>query len=200
MTAFPLPSACFLLLSCAYLPGASATGDEGITSRNTGDYAGLKAEPWKESLPSKLPPYPADRDLVALRSDLAESGYRYYIDRRTLSRGKDLVVRYVIVLRSSTGSSNVFYEGMRCGLKGQVKTYAFGDGRGSFRPNRAAAWRPLVGNGAYAYRPLLHDYYFCRQGEVPRSVKEIRRQIALMRVHGGEWTSGDASYFEGTKD
>jgi len=147
-----------------------------------------------------MPPFPAQRDLVALRSDLVGNGYRYFIDRRTLRRGKDSVIRYVIVLRSGGGASNVFYEGMRCGLKGQVKTYAFGDGRGKFRPNGAAAWRPIHGQGAYAYRSLLHDSYFCRQGEVPRNVKEIRRQISLMSVHGGEWTTGDTSYFGGTRD
>jgi len=72
-------------------------------------------KPFKEDAVT-FPAPPVDRDAVPF--DVAggrnESPLRFAIDPKSVSIGKDNVVRYTVLITSKTGARNVNYEGLRC--------------------------------------------------------------------------------------
>ncbi len=80
------------------------------------------------------------------------------IDPDTLTVGSDGIVRYVVVMRNSTGSINAAYEGIRCEAD-QVKTYARQGSSGTWALVENAQWRNLTDN-----MPSRHAHALARQG------------------------------------
>ncbi len=80
------------------------------------------------------------------------------IDPATVSIGADGVVRYVVVMRSPSGSVNAAYEGILC-TKGEVKTYARAGTNGNWVAVKQPEWRPLTDN-----LPSRHAYAIAKQG------------------------------------
>lgn len=116
-------------------------------------------KPAPEEAQVELPAYPAAARLVEFDMNNA-SGFRYYIDSATLSVDKkEGVVRYVLVVRSSSGVQNVTYEGLRCETA-EHRFYAFGRPDGTWSRSRAG-WRSLR-QGQPLQRVLYADY-FCPQ-------------------------------------
>ena len=76
-----------------------------------------------------LPAYPKPENLV--RFDADASAYQIYVDATTITVGDDEVVRYVLVLKTAGGASNVSYEGLRCTARDRT-TYAFGRNDGTW--------------------------------------------------------------------
>ena len=66
----------------------------------------IEENEWKEA-ESKLPPFPRDENLVDLRLDYPGSRFSYFLDSDSLKPGDDGVVRYTLVIRSTSGASNV---------------------------------------------------------------------------------------------
>jgi hypothetical protein len=62
---------------------------------------------------------------------------KYFIDASTLSVGSDRIVRYVLVVRTSGGASNVSFEGINC-KELTWKHYATGRSDGTWTKSRAA--------------------------------------------------------------
>jgi hypothetical protein len=76
---------------------------------------------WKEL---DAPPPPAFELSRLLPFEVsAGSTLKFGIDPATLQLGSDGILRYVVVARSSTGTVNAMYEGLRCST-GEVRTYA----------------------------------------------------------------------------
>ena len=131
-----------------------------------------KAEPgseWKEQQIA-LPPYPSADELVDINLSLKDSPFTVLIDPASVSVGKDRVVRYTVVLRSSTGAENVAYEGIRCSNR-MVQRYAYGSG-GQFYPARNPGWRYVRKNRQDNYLAELMGYFFC-----PLPSGDAQRQI-----------------------
>ena len=130
------------------------------------------------------PAYPAAANLIEFAVD-EERGFRFFVDRASLSPGKDGVVRYVLVARSSEGAQNVTYEGVRC-TSAEQRVYALGRPDGSWVAARAP-WRPLA---APRHRTLYREY-LCPDGRPVRSaeagVRALERgaQSYRSRVEGG---------------
>ena len=81
------------------------------------------------------------------------------IDPDTLSVGaNDGVVRYVVVMRNASGSSNAAYEGILC-TTGEVKTYARAGTSGNWVAVKQPEWRALTDNF-----PSRHAYAIAKQG------------------------------------
>ncbi len=135
-----------------------------------------EGETWKEG-GIELPPYPEEADLVEFQVDDPLARFRYFIDGRHLKVGEDQVIRYTLVIRSSSGSDNVSFEGIRCSTK-TFKTYAFGNGRGELRPLKAPIWEQVKRNGPYRYHLSLRELYFCKPNQYePYNAKEIVRLL-----------------------
>jgi hypothetical protein len=136
-----------------------------------------EGEAWKE-IDIKIPPYPDDGDLMELPLDVAnQSRFTYYMDEESLEVSeKDYVVRYTLVIESKRGTRNIFYEGMRCNTL-EYKTYAFGTGKGKFRPSRKPEWKSMFDSGYKKLRMDLMEFYLCDPRKLPRKKHEIVTRI-----------------------
>lgn len=94
-------------------------------------------------LPVEMPPY------VTLK---------FGIDPTTVALGSDGVVRYVVVMRNASGSTQAAYEGILCST-GQVKTYARATSSGSWTQVRDPQWREMTDN-----LPSRHAFAISKQG------------------------------------
>jgi len=110
---------------------------------------------WQELEAPAPPAYSRDK-LLALEMPPYVS-LQFGIDPATLSITADGIVRYVVVASNAGGSSNAFYEGIRCAT-GEVKTYARANSAGHWTVVKEAPWRGLKAN-----QPSKHAIAFARQ-------------------------------------
>ena len=116
------------------------------------------------------PAYPAAANLVEFRV-IDAGGFRYFIDRASLSTSKEGVVRYVLVAQSSEGVQNVTYEAMRCAAAEQ-RVLAVGHADGSWVAARGD-WRRIA---TPRYLTLYREF-FCPQNEPIRTAAEGVRAL-----------------------
>jgi hypothetical protein len=159
----------WLLLPAAVLTaaGCSSGGPQSDWERQT-----LKGQPGEEQV--EPPAFPAPGSLLEFNV-VDAGGFRFFVDRMTLSVGKDGVVRYTLVARSADGVQNVSYEGLRC-ASADYRTYAFGRADRSWATSRSG-WRPLEGPSAQRWRTALYREYFCPQSEPIRDAAEGVRAL-----------------------
>lgn len=126
--------------------------------------------PWQESI-FKLPPFPKDADLIEFDVGPALSGH-YYIDRTSISAGGgDNVVRYVVVVKTAGGATNISYEGLRCDDP-SLRLYATGLANGTWSATRNSEWRPLRAFSQHKHQGALYANYFCPNRIAIWSAKE----------------------------
>jgi len=142
-----------VFITSLFIPWQNLTADSDLD----GDDEPVKKK-WVEQKVF-IPPYPVDKNLLAIA--LAERDtLKIYIDQTSLARGKDWVVRYILVIESQTGIRNVFYEGLQCSTY-QYKTYAIGVTKKSLAPIRNPVWRRIPYLERNAIRHFLYSHYFC---------------------------------------
>jgi hypothetical protein len=135
-----------------------------------------EGEQWKE-IDIKIPSYPDDGDLMELQLYDPNNRFTYYMDEESLTVSEnDYVVRYTLVIESKRGTRNIFYEGMRCNTL-EYKTYAFGTGKGKFRPSRKPEWKSMLDSGYKKLRMDLMEFYLCDPRKLPRKKHEIVTRI-----------------------
>ncbi len=173
---------------------ASGAGYDGFEERAPTGEPGLE-EGWREG-EVRLPAPPRDGDLVVVPAVLLDSAYEVAIDRRSLRRGRDGVIRYTVVLSTRGGTRNVFYEGLRCAPP-LVKVYAFGDRGGRLRSYPVASWREIERRGALAYRDTLRRHFFCEKEAIPRGEREILARLRRAQLPGGIAEERDGPGFGG---
>lgn len=110
---------------------------------------------WVE-LEARFPDYPVERNLIEFDVGAATRN-RHYIDGSTLSVGEDGVIRYVIVVKSSGGTTNINFEGIRCGAR-ERRLYAFGRSDNTWSGSRNRNWQPIRPG---SYHAVLLREYFC---------------------------------------
>jgi len=143
------------------------------------DFQGdFEKEQWQEEQ-APLPPLPEERHLLELTVPQASSRLSYAIDTGNLEVGDDDVVRYTVIITTSSGARNVLYEGIRCSER-TYKTYAYGHDGESLRKRSGAPWQPIPLRGNQSFRRDLHGAYFCDRFGVVRTRKEI-----MTRLRGG---------------
>lgn len=121
------------------------------------------------------PPFPRESDLVEL-SVGAASSHRFFVDAATLAPGTDGVVRYVLVVRTGGGATNVTFEGIRC-KTGEYKVLATARADGRWSPARIAAWRRIDGAQINRHHAVLAREFFCPFAEPIRSAEEGREAL-----------------------
>lgn len=160
-------AAAVLMALTSVVAAEDETGMDGLPEYEPG-------KPWAEQF-SGLPPFPSDENLVPLDTRFGE--YQYFIDRKSVSVGKeDQIVRYTVVIDAPGGVRNVFYEGIRCDEK-SYKTYAYGSGAGPFHPMASTDWKAIRSEAAFRYRQDLADFYVCDGPVVRFNPKEIVQRI-----------------------
>ncbi len=131
-------------------------------------------EPWKEATVT-IPDYPDADDLLEFHVDNpATRNHTYLLDPKSLSIGEDYVIRYSVVVKTNSGASNVFYDGMRC-ITVEYKNYAFGVG-GTFIENQSAEWKKIKGGDFYR-KALLRGILCDQLTDAPIPVEQIINQL-----------------------
>ena len=159
-------------------------------------------KPFKEDAVT-LPAPPVDRDAVPFDvGGRDESPLRFAIDPKSVSIGKDNVVRYTVLITSKTGARNVNYEGLRCDTAERRIYATLRNDSNQWVGNRAVdmnetanaesasmnAYKPAtdwqrVGNGGPTdYASALMRSYFCDV----RSVAGDGKASTLVRRLGGQ--------------
>lgn len=133
-------------------------------------------KPWSE-VQTQIPAYPAEENLIPLNVD-AVTRHRFYVDARSVSVGNDGVVRYTFVIRTSGGSTNVSFEGIRC-ESGEQKYYAIGRNDGTWVRARNPRWRPIPFRDVSGHQFTLYAEYVCSgkfiAGDAQQIVSALRR-------------------------
>lgn len=164
----------FVLLPCL-LMGLLLSGGAfaGLGLRDDDD---PDAPKWKEEV-LQLPAFPQEANLREFYVS-ATTTHKYYIDAATLSVGKDGVVRYGLVVRTSGGATNITYEGMRCESR-EYKIYATGHRDGTWTQVRRSAWRPVENKSTNRHHAALSRDYFCPVGNAIDTADEGREALRL---------------------
>jgi hypothetical protein len=173
--------------SCAALAAAlSITAALAVAAEKLNDYDvrdsmsdGTTTE-WKE-IEAPAPAFPKEGKLVQVQVGNRES-HRYYIDPDSVALGKDGVMRYTAVVKTTGGATNVSFEGIRCDTR-ERKIYAVGRGDGTWAAARDPKWHWIERSmGPPVYYSLWRDY-FCAERKMPtppkRAVEAIKRGTPL---------------------
>jgi hypothetical protein len=134
------------------------------------------APKWEEEA-AQLPAFPQEASLREFYVS-ATTAHKFYIDTATLSVGKDGVVRYVLVVRTSGGATNTTYEGMRC-ESGEYKIYATGHRDGTWAMARKGEWRPIENKPTNRHHAALSRDYFCPSGTAIQTPAEGQEALRL---------------------
>lgn len=110
---------------------------------------------WKEA---DAPPPAALKLDGLIPIDQPGSSLRFGVEPGSVSVGRDGIVRYVVVAKSSTGAVNAIYEGIRCST-GEFRVYARYNPSGSWVLNKDPLWRSL-----HDPQPSSHTLTIARTG------------------------------------
>lgn len=134
------------------------------------------APAWAEEV-VQPPAFPRDANLREFYvSELTT--HKFFIDASTLSVGQDGVVRYVLVVRTGGGSTNVTFEGIRCETR-EFKTYATGHRDGTWAIARRSEWRRIENKPANRQHAALSRNLFCPSGISIRTPAEGQEALRL---------------------
>jgi hypothetical protein len=140
---------------------------------------------WEE-VALQLPVAPQAADLLPFYVG-PTARQKFFIDAKSLSAGRDGIVRYTLVSKSESGAENISYEGIRCETA-QKKQYAFGRTDGTWARSRQDKWVPITEQVANRQDAALVKDYFCDGGMVAGSagaiVDRIKSQRALTLTNG----------------
>ena len=131
---------------------------------------------WDE-VQAQLPEYPKPENYLPLRVS-ATTPFDFFVDAKSVSVGKDGVVRYSLIAKSSAGALNVSFEGIRCSER-KFRIYAFGRSDNTWSEARSSLWQPMPADSRNAQRAVLYSEYFCPGGGIiytpEEGVQALRR-------------------------
>ena len=135
--------------------------------------------PWQEQQEVESPAFPKQEDLREFYVSAVASN-KFFVGASTLSVGTDGVVRYVLVVRTTGGATNVSFEGIHCKER-RWKHYATGRSDGTWvkSPSSRADWRPIENRPVNRHHAALSRDYFCPGGIQINSADEGRNALRL---------------------
>ncbi|MBK9018812.1 MAG: CNP1-like family protein [Sulfuritalea sp.] len=157
----------------------SALAQFGSYPRDDKGYYDEDAEkPWVEAAVD-LPAFPVEANLIEFYVGAAASN-KFFIDASTLSAGSDGTLRYVLVVRTTGGATNVSFEGIHCKER-RWKHYATGRSDGTWvkSPSSRADWRPIENRPVNRHHAALSRDFFCPGGIQINSAEEGRNALRL---------------------
>lgn len=106
----------------------------------------------------------------------------FAVDAKSLSVTAEGIVRFVLVITSQSGATNISYEGIRCST-GEKKLYAIGQLNGTWSLARRDIWEPIIDHGSNRYHAALAKDYFCEiemvAGKAEVIVERLRKKKTL---------------------
>ena len=140
-----------------------------------GDY---EEKPWSE-IEVQLPAFPEQNNLIQFQVG-AVFDTKFMVDGASLSIGSDGVLRYTVVVESSSGARNVSYEGMRCATA-ERRFYAFGQPDKTWSKAKSNQWVKIRGT-TNNHHVELFTTYFCSSG--PSAIRDASDMLKVLRQGG----------------
>lgn len=131
---------------------------------------------WQEQ-EAALPGFPKDESLMEFYVS-ANTPNRFFVDGTTLNPGADGVVRYVLVVRTSGGATNVTFEGIRCATR-ELRLYATGRTDGTWAKARISEWKRIENKPVNRHHAALSRDYLCPAGGIIESAEDGREGLKL---------------------
>lgn len=150
-----LPMSLFFGLLVAGTAWADIAQDPGVRQSIGRD---VNEPEWAEEQVTP-PAFPKDTDLVEFYVSAGTTNH-FFVDGSTLSVGKDGIVRYTLVVKTSGGATNTSYEGIRCKTS-EYRLYASGRADGTWALARVANWRPIENKPVNRHHAALSRDLFC---------------------------------------
>jgi hypothetical protein len=176
------------IVSCLTLVLLSACGTPSTAPGAKSDWEKAHEEKLaateKAAAADSIPPPPTKRGELIEFSVPGTRDFRFFVDASTLSIDSEGIVRYVLVARSTSGTENVSFEGMRC-VTHEYRIYALGrDGAWVGRPTD---WRTMDVKTVTRWHHELARNYFCPQRE---PITNAREGVVALRQGGHPMTKG----------
>ncbi len=166
--------------ACVFAQTPSVLGD-GRTGHSAGRDDGKyqEDEPVQELKDVEPPALPKQENLREFYVSAATTN-KYFIDASTLAAGADGIVRYVLVVQTSGGATNVSFEGINCKDR-SWKHYATGRSDSTWVKSRAtrAEWRPIENKPVNRHHAALSRDLFCPDGIPIHTADEGRDALRL---------------------
>lgn len=139
----------------------------------------FEEEVWQELRDVEPPAFPVDDTLVEIYVSPVATN-KYFIDPTSLTPGKDGVVRYVMVVRTSGGATNVSFEGIHCAER-KWKHYASGRSDKTWSKSQVGRqeWRQIENKPLNPVHAILSRTLFCPMGSPIRDADEGRQALRL---------------------
>ena len=134
------------------------------------------APKWQEEQ-LQLPTYPQETTLLPFYVSEITT-HRFFVDGATLSVGKDGVIRYVLVIKTGGGATNITFEGIHCDRR-EYKTYAAGRHDGTWSASRKSEWRRIENKPINRHHAALSRDLFCPGGGSIQAAEEGRNALKL---------------------
>ena len=153
--------ALLVLFGCSHVPTEPVRGTP-MRGQSQGPLPGVPEEqPFvEENIPP--PPFPAESKLIEFKLRGVTSN-RFFIDGSSLTLGKDKVVRFILVIRTPEGVSNVTFSGLRCSDH-DWKDYAYARADHTWSVDKDATWRRIQQLSFNNYKGTLYEEFFCTHG------------------------------------
>lgn len=196
----------FLLFACSFIVVNSATADERDGTGNSNDFSKnfsifsseedrkLQEQNFQrqEIKKPELPAFPNIDTLENFReftynvSGATQNKFYISLAQDALRLDKDGVIRYVLFIQTKNGAKNLFFEGIRCQTHEWI-LYATGNFSATppqwnadklNNPSRSALqWKVIQNVPVNRYHAALAENYFCPDGVISSSIKEIKMRI-----------------------
>ena len=164
--------------ACVFAQTPGVLGD-GRTGHSAGrdDRNFQEDEPVLEMKDVEPPAFPKQENLLEFYVSAATTN-NYFIDASTLAPGMDGIVRYVLVVKTSGGATNVSFEGINCRER-SWKHYATGRSDNTWAKSSAtrAEWRPIENKPVNRHHAALNREFFCPDGIPIRTADEGRNAL-----------------------
>jgi len=162
-----------LLIANAFLVAPSYAEQE-TDDADLGTFIEPKA--WKED-GVIIPPYPKTDDLIQVEVDRAEMPFDFYIDAKNISVSSGSgIIRYTVLIESSSGAKNVLFEGIRCATR-EFRTYAYGTYDNKLVKARTSNWEYIRDTGFMVHRYNFYRHYMCNEYLIPNRIDVVLQKV-----------------------
>ncbi len=129
---------------------------------------------WLE-LEAQLPDYPKRENFLEFDSGPNVSN-KYYVDETSIQVGDDGVIRFSLIVESSSGAMNVSFEGIRCQTS-ERKRYALGQNNNTWIESHIDDWQRMENISQFHPHRELATYYFCPIKNIVNNKQEAIRAL-----------------------
>jgi hypothetical protein len=109
--------------------------------------------------------------------------FKFAVDTNSILIGNDGVTRYIVILTSPNGNSQVQYEGIRCDSF-QWRLYGTFES-GVWKENPLSSWRGIQDHAPNRYQAALAQGAFCNFNSQEKNIKNIIQSLNPSSFTGG---------------